>query len=114
MEKREALEYTPFTIHSERGVAEHRIRLAGEMDHSVTDELDREMRRVEATGAPKIVIDLGDLEFLDASGVALLFDLECRSRCNGRRLRLRRPSSDQVRRMLAVTGIGKALPFEPA
>jgi anti-sigma B factor antagonist len=114
MEKREALEYTPFTIHSERGVAEHRIRLAGEMDHAVTGELDREVQRVEATDAPKIVIDLGALEFLDASGVALLFDLECRSQGNGRRLRLREPSSEQVRRMLAVTGIDKKLPFEPA
>jgi anti-sigma B factor antagonist len=114
MEKHRALAHTPFTIHSERGVAEHRIHLAGEMDLAVTDQLDREVQKVEATDAAKIVIDLGDLEFLDASGVALLFDLECRSRCNGRRLRLKEPSSEQVRRVLAVTGIGDKLSFEAA
>jgi anti-sigma B factor antagonist len=114
MEQRQAVEHTPFMIHSERGPAEHRIRLTGELDLAVADQLDREYQRVEATDTPKIVIDLADLEFLDARGVALLFDLQRRSRCNGRRLRLSDPSSEQVRRVLHVTGIGEKLPFEAA
>jgi anti-sigma B factor antagonist len=114
MEKHKASDHTLFAIHSERGAAEHRIRVAGELDLAVTGLLDREVRRVEATDAPKIVIDLGDLEFLDASGAALLFDLERRFRCNGRRLRLSRPSFEQVRRVLDVTGIGEKLLFEAA
>jgi anti-anti-sigma factor len=103
-----------FAIHSEREAGEHRIRIAGEMDLAVTAEVEREVRRVEATDASRIVIDLAGLEFLDATGAALLFDFESRSRRDGRRLRLRRPVSGQVHRVLDITGIGERLPFEAA
>ena len=101
-----------FTIRSERGPNEHRIRVFGEMDLAVTGELDRELRRVEASDAPRIVLDLDGLDFLDASGAGLLFDLGSRSLRDGSRLRVRGASSHQVRRVLDVTGIGPTLPFE--
>lgn len=113
MEKRfGAPECASFTIRSERGPNEHRIRVFGEMDLAVTGELDRELRRVEASDAPRIVLDLNGLEFLDASGAGLLFDLGSRSQHNGSRVRLRGALSHQVRRVLEVTGIGPTLPFE--
>jgi anti-anti-sigma factor len=47
------------------------VRVLGEVDISVVDELDTEMRRAEATRASRIELDLDQLEFLDASGVRL-------------------------------------------
>jgi anti-anti-sigma factor len=100
-----------FTVRSERTEAGERIRLVGEMDLSVVDQLDREMRRAEATDAESILLDLDELEFLDASGIRLLLDLNHRSESNGGRLRITRARAPQVRRVIELTGVGDVLPF---
>lgn len=102
-----------FAIHSERSAAVERVSVLGEMDLSVVAELDSEMRRAEATDATRIELDLDQLEFLDASGIRLLLDLNRRSGGNGHRLRIKPASSPQVRRVLELTGVGKLLPIEP-
>jgi anti-anti-sigma factor len=81
------------------------------MDLSVIGRVDREMRRAEATDASRIVLDLDELEFLDASGIRLLLHLNARSLGNGSRLRIRRARSPQVQRVLELTGVGDMLPF---
>ncbi len=73
--------------------------------------VDREMRRAEASDDPRIVLDLGELEFMDASGVRLLLHLSARSEANGDRLRIIPSRSPQVRRVLELTGAGDALPM---
>jgi anti-sigma B factor antagonist len=100
-----------FSVHSERSDAEHRVRVFGEIDMAVTDVVDSEMRRVEATDAETILLDLDQLEFLDASGIRLLMDLYARSRDNGGRLRIIPASAPQVRRVLELTGVTDLLPF---
>jgi anti-anti-sigma factor len=100
-----------FAIQSERNQAVEHVRVLGEMDLSVVGELDDEMRRAEATDAKRIELDLDQLEFLDASGIRLLLDLDRRSRSNGRRLRIRPASSPQVRKVLELTGVGELLPI---
>jgi anti-anti-sigma factor len=100
-----------FAIQSERNQAVEHLRVLGEMDLSVVGELDDEMRRAEATDAKRIELDLDQLEFLDASGIRLLLDLDRRSRSNGRRLRIRPASSPQVRKVLELTGVGELLPI---
>ena len=100
-----------FQLQSERSGADERIRLLGEMDLSVTGAVDREMRRAEASDATKIVLDLDELEFLDASGIRLLLNLNARSRADGGRLRITRSPATQVRRVLELTGVGDVLPF---
>jgi anti-anti-sigma factor len=102
----------PFSVHSERTDAGEHIWLVGEMDLSVIGRVDREMRRAEATDATRIVLDLEELEFLDASGIRLLLSLDARSRDNGGRLRIRRGPCPQVERILELTGVGDMLPFE--
>ena len=89
-----------------------RVRVLGEIDLSVVDQLDSEMRRAEATRARKIELDLDQLDFLDATGIRLLLALDRRSRSNGRRLRIRPASSPQVQRMLELTGVGERLPID--
>src|SRR5262249_57546930 len=73
------------------------VRVAGELDMAVIGFVDREMARAEATDATKIVLDLDELEFMDASGIRLLVDLSERSRKDGSRLRIRRGGARQVR-----------------
>jgi anti-anti-sigma factor len=101
-----------FAIQSHRSDTVERVRVKGEVDLSVVGELDREMRRAEATDANWIELDLDQLEFLDASGVRLLLSLSQRSRSNGNRLRIRPASSPQVRRVLELTGVAERLPIE--
>jgi anti-anti-sigma factor len=100
-----------FAVRSERIGLDERVRLLGEMDLSVIGSVEREMRRVEAGDAARIVLDLEELDFLDASGVRLLLHLNARSRSNGGRLCLTRARSPQVQRVIQMTGAGDVLPF---
>jgi anti-anti-sigma factor len=101
----------PFAVRSERSDREHRVQVFGEIDMAVTDVVDSEMRRVEATDAETILLDLDQLEFLDASGIRLLIDIDERSRDNGGRLRIIPASAPQVQRVLDLTGVSDLLPF---
>jgi anti-anti-sigma factor len=100
-----------FALRSERTDAGARIRVFGEMDLAVVDWVDREMSRAESTDAAEIMLDLDELEFLDASGIRLLLALNTRSQSNGGRLRIRRARSPHVRRVIELTGVEDALPF---
>jgi anti-sigma B factor antagonist len=101
-----------FAVHSERINGSARVRVAGEMDLAVIEAVDREIERAEATDATKIVLDLDQLEFMDASGLRLLLHLSERSARNGRRLRITRAGAPQVRRVMEITGVDRLLPFE--
>jgi anti-anti-sigma factor len=100
-----------FAMRSERAGGDERLQLLGELDLSVVGSVDREMRRAEAGDASRIVLDLEELEFLDASGIRLLLQLNDRSKSNGSRLRIRRARAPQVQRVIELTGAAAVLPF---
>jgi len=77
----------------------------------VVGSVDREMQRAEAGDASRIVLDLDELEFLDASGIRLLLHLNARSKGNGGRLRITRAKAPQVQRVIDLTGAADMLPF---
>jgi anti-anti-sigma factor len=106
-----AMECGNFELRSERTGGDERINLLGEMDLSVIGSVDREMRRAESGDADRIVLDLGELEFLDASGIRLLLHLSARSKSNGGRLCITRARSRQVQRVIDLTGAADVLPF---
>jgi anti-anti-sigma factor len=101
-----------FALSSERIGGQEHIRLRGEMDLSAVAPVDREMRRAEASDATRIVLDLAELDFIDASSVRLLLQVNERSEGNGKRLRIRRGGAPQVQRLLELTGADELLPFE--
>jgi anti-anti-sigma factor len=101
-----------FALRSERVNGSEHIRVAGEMDLSVIGLVDREMQRAEATDATKIVLDLDELEFMDAAGIRLLLQLNSRSQGTGGRLRINGSGAPQVQRVLELTGADELLPFE--
>jgi anti-anti-sigma factor len=101
-----------FAMRRERVNGSERIRVLGELDLSVIGLVDREMELAEASDASGIVLDLEQLEFLDASGIRLLLHLNERSRDNDRRLRISGSGAPQVQRVLKLTGVDQLLPFE--
>ncbi len=100
-----------FAMRSERAGGDERVHLLGEMDLSVVGSVDREMRRAEDGDAARIVLDLGELEFLDASGIRLLMHVNARSKSNGGRLCITNARSRQVQRVIELTGAADVLPF---
>ncbi len=101
------------SIDSEQDAEAYRIRLAGELDLAGIERVDHELRRVEASDASRIVVDLGAVEFLDSSGASLLLDAGGRAAHSGKNLRLTGSPFPQVRRVLELTGVSKLLRFEP-
>jgi anti-sigma B factor antagonist len=101
-----------FAMQSERVNGSARILMLGELDLSVIGLVDREMERVEASDASRIVLDLDGLEFIDASGIRLLLHLNQRSQGNGRRLRISGSRAPQVQRVIELTGVDELLTFE--
>jgi anti-anti-sigma factor len=100
-----------FAVRSERSDGDAHVRVLGELDLSVIGSVDREVQRAEASDAGRIVLDLAELEFLDASGIRLLLHLTERSRSNGERLCITRARSPQVQRVMELTGATDVLPF---
>lgn len=67
-----------------------------------------------ARGGKEVTLDLGELRFMDSSGLKLLIDLHYRSRAEGWRLRLIAPEHEAAVLVLRATGADKALPFTEA
>jgi len=81
-----------------------RIALRGELDLAHAYTFDEELRRVEGSGPPCIVIDLRELTFLDSTGLARLLAARKRARRAGHRLVLVR-GNPTVQRLFALSAI---------
>jgi anti-sigma B factor antagonist len=87
------------------------VRPQGELDLATTPELERLVLGRLEEGRP-VVLDLRGLEFMDSSGVRVLVAANARSEAAGGPLRIVRPEpGSPVERILAVSGIDRALPF---
>jgi anti-anti-sigma factor len=98
------------TARSVRDGETHVLKLSGELDLASYEALDDELRRIEATDASRIVIDLSELTFLDSVGIRLLVEADARSRSDSNRLELI-PGGDQVQRTLRLCRLEESLPF---
>ncbi len=87
-----------------------RIVAEGELDLSTAPQLAQALLAAEATDAPRIVVDIQAVSFIDSSGLRMLFEAHARSRRNGNRLRLTR-GTDHVGRLFALVDAGNRLPF---
>ena len=84
------------------------IRLSGEIDMSNVEALRRTIEPVVARASDKVIFDLGELSFMDSSGIALLLQVSAKSRT----VRVLRPSP-LVKRMIDATGLTDILKVEP-
>jgi anti-sigma B factor antagonist len=98
------------TIHSLREGGAHVLQPVGELDLETVGQLDAELRRVEATDAREIRVDLSGVDFIDSDGLKLF--IKANARCSDQigRLRLER-SSAAVHRAFQTTGLESRLPF---
>ena len=95
-------------LRSEREGDAQVIELSGELDLDGAPRLEAELRRVEASDVAAIVVDLGQLQFIDSTGLRLL--VMASERCQeGRFSLLRGPK--QVHRVFEITDLADRLPF---
>jgi anti-sigma B factor antagonist len=90
------------------------VAAAGRLDLSSAWELERELRRAEATDARVILVDLAGLASVDAVGMEVVMHALARARYHGKRLMIV-PGPDAVQRSFQRSGLTWLLPFvDPA
>src|SRR5207248_10940263 len=67
------------SIHSSREGDRHTLTLTGELDMASTPVLEAKANQLVSQGARELVLDLGQLEFIDSSGLTSI--LRVRSLC---------------------------------
>jgi anti-sigma B factor antagonist len=86
--------------------------LAGELDISEVDRVEKAIREVEEHRPPLLVLDLRSLQFIDSSGLRLILATDARAREHGRRLAMIR-GPDAVHRVFQITDLTERLEFLP-
>jgi anti-anti-sigma factor len=85
-------------------LADHALlRLRGDLDVSTSGQLGEIARRVSSEGIPRLVLDLSQLEFIDASGLAELAAALKRQRELGGEVVLQSPTPHALR-VFAMVG----------
>jgi anti-sigma B factor antagonist len=86
------------------------VKLAGELDLAAAPTAEAEILAILMDGHRLVVVDMGELTFIDSSGISALLRLEARaSRDSGRLVFLR--GSAAVQRVLGLCGVDGQLKF---
>lgn len=80
------------------------LALHGELDLVGAPLLQGEIESAAVEGAPLIVLDLEDLQFIDSSGLRVILSAHERARERGQAFALTR-GSQQVQRLLSIAGV---------
>jgi anti-anti-sigma factor len=92
-----------------------RVRLAGEIDVSVADEVHAALTQVVADvqpGAHAVALDLSELQFIDSSGIRALLQTVLDARTAELEVSVV-AVSDPVRRVLDIAGVSAMLGVAP-
>lgn len=89
------------------------IRVRGELDLAGCPEFELALEGAERTAAERLVVDLEELEFIDASGLHTLLEAARRSARKGNRLEVTR-GSRQVARVMHLSEVASLLPLTDA
>jgi anti-anti-sigma factor len=79
----------------------HEIRVDGELDLAVADQLDALLERATAE---RILIDLGGCQFIDSSGIAVILRADIAAAKEGKRILVHSPL-EPVQRIFFITGL---------
>jgi anti-anti-sigma factor len=85
-------------------------RLSGELDMSVAERTGRRIADSVPSSARGVVVDTTGLEFMDSSGVSMLFALARQVASHRQELRVVAPSGRPVARVLQIVEFGRAAP----
>jgi anti-sigma B factor antagonist len=103
-----------FEIHEAADGGGVRLSIEGELDMRTIEQLSARVAEQLAAGVRELTLDLRELGFMDSSGLALLIELDERSRAEGWLLKLFCPRHDAAALVLRATGADQALPFVEA
>jgi anti-sigma B factor antagonist len=87
------------------------LSLQGELDLTSAPSFEREIGEAEASNPARIVIDLGQLDFMDSTGLRALLQARERAKAGDKQLALR-PGPRQVMRVLELTKTIDVFTFE--
>jgi anti-anti-sigma factor len=83
----------------------------GEVDISNADSLLERLLDAVPNTASALLLDLSEVDYLDSSGVRLIFDLATRLRNRGQNLELVVPDDSMIRRVLLLTEVQQLVPI---
>jgi anti-anti-sigma factor len=85
-------------------------RLTGELDISGADSTGQRIAEAVPSSARGVVVDLSDHDFIDSSGVSMLFALARRVGSRRQELRVVAPEGKPVARVLEIVEFERAAP----
>ncbi len=88
-------------------------RLTGELDVAGANRTGERIAEAVPTSATGLVVDLTDLEFIDSSGVSMLFGLARRLGSRRQQIRVAAPPRGPVSRVLEIVDFDRAAPVRP-
>ena len=85
------------------------VKLGGEIDQHCAEEIRSDIdRELDLKNLLSLIIDLGDVEFMDSSGLGLIMGRYKKMAARGGRIMLARPRPN-VDRLLEMSGIKKLI-----
>ena len=84
------------------------LQVVGDIDLSTSPTLREAIHKATADRSGQVVFDLGEVTFMDSSGLAVLLEVAAK----GTDVLLRSPS-DTVRRVIETTGLSSTLRMQP-
>jgi anti-anti-sigma factor len=88
-------------------------RVTGELDIAGSARTGERIAAGVPTSALALVVDLTELEFIDSSGIAMLFGLARRLGSRRQQLRVVAPPGGPVSRVLEIVEFERAAPVDP-
>jgi anti-anti-sigma factor len=85
-------------------------RLTGELDIAGAEATGRRIAEAVPSSARGVVVDMTELEFIDSSGVSMLFGLARRVGSRRQELRVVAPAGRPVARVLDIVEFDRAAP----
>jgi anti-anti-sigma factor len=87
--------------------------LTGELDVAGADRTGRQISEAVPTSATGLVVDFTDLDFIDSSGVAMMFSIARRLSSRRQQLRCVAPMGSPVARVLGIVDFERVAPVDP-
>jgi anti-anti-sigma factor len=86
-------------------------RVRGEVDLSNAQSVKERLLGSVPNTASALVLDLSDTDYLDSSGIRLIFELAHRLRDRGQKLELVVPDNSVINRLLVLTDLHQVVPM---
>jgi anti-anti-sigma factor len=97
-------------VQPERGAA--RVSAVGSLDVATVEVLDAQLRELREAGFRRLIVDLGELRFMDSTGLRLLLKWDAEARGDGYAIEVA-PGPPAVQRVFEITGSLDLLRFTP-